>query len=133
MAMNGSDVLLSVNTGTAELPEYTVVGAQRDVSFEEEMETIDISTKDSRASKIMAGRYSASVSLEALYVPTNSDYTALKTAFRNGDLIKIQRTEAGTATEIADALITGMSFDFPDQGEATISIDLEINGEWATA
>lgn len=84
MAMNGTDILLLVNTGTPGSPVYEVVGSQRDVTFEETTDEIDVSSKDGRAKRVLPGRYSASISLDALYVPTGAAYQALKDAMRNG-------------------------------------------------
>ena len=130
MSMNGSDVLLLVNIGTADVPVYQAVGSQRDVTFEEATEEIDVSSKDSRAKRVLPGRYSATISLDALYVPTREDYDALKNAMRDGELILVARQEEGVTTETANALVTSMSEAFPDQGEATISVSLTIDGEW---
>lgn len=131
MAMNGTDILLQVNTGTILVPVYETVGSQRDVTFEETSEEIDVSSKDGRAKRVLAGRYGASVSLDALYVPTDAAYQSLKDAMRNGDLIKVLRQESGASLEEATALVTSLSEAGPDQGEATISISLTIDGEWA--
>ena len=131
MAMNGSDVLLLVNTGTPTVPVYEAVGAQRDVSFEESTEEIDVSSKDSRAKRVLAGRYSSSLSLEALYVWSDAGFQALRDAKRDGELVLVARQEEGATMETADALITNLSSEFPDQGEATISIDLSVDGFWS--
>lgn len=131
MAMNGSDVLLLVNTGTDVSPVWTAVGSQRNVEFPESVEAIDVSSKDSPNRRVTGGRYQASVTLEALYVPSDLAYTKLKTAFRARTLIKIRRREQSIDTEEASALITEMSPSFPDQAEATISVTLEIDGAWA--
>jgi hypothetical protein len=80
--------------------------------------------------RVIAGRYSANISLDALYVPDDAAFLALQNAMRNGELILVQRQEAGVALEEADALITSMSSSFPDQGEGTISISLTIDGAW---
>jgi len=130
MAMNGTDVLLLANVGTPTVPIYQTVGSQRDVTFEEATEEIDVSSKDSRAKRVLPGRYSSSLSLDALYVPTNADYQALKDAMRNGDLILVARQEDNVTLETADALITALSEAFPDQGEATISVSLTVDGFW---
>jgi len=130
MAMNGSDVVLLVNTGTALVPAYEIVGSQRDVSFEETTEEIDVSSKDGRAKRVIAGRYASSISLDALYVPSDAAYQALKDAKRNGELILVAREENEVTLETANALITSMSESFPDQGEATISISLTIDDVW---
>lgn len=130
MALNGSDVLLLVNTGTPTVPVYEAAGSQRDVTFEEATEEIDVSSKDSRAKRVLPGRYSANLSLDALYVPSDDAYQALKSAMRDGELILVAREEEGVTLETANALITSMSEAFPDQGEGTISISLTIDGVW---
>jgi len=130
MAMNGSDVVLLVNTRTKLVPAYEIVGSQRDVSFEETTEEIDVSSKDGRAKRVIAGRYASSISLDALYVPSDTAYQALKDAKRNGELILVAREENEVTLETANALITSMSESFPDQGEATISISLTIDDVW---
>jgi len=130
MAMNGSDVLLLANIGTAVVPVYQAVGSQRDVTFDEATEEIDVSSKDSRAKRVLAGRYSATLSLDALYVWTDDGYRALRDAMRDGNLILVAREDDGTTIETADALVTSLSESFPDQGEGTISISLTIDGFW---
>ena len=129
--MNGADVLLLVNLGTEDSPTWAIVGSQRDVTFDESTEEIDVSSKDGRARRVIPGRYGATVSLDGLYVPDCLAYAALRDAMRLGNLIQIQRQESEAALEYAYALITGLSQGMPDQGEATISADLTIDGEWS--
>ena len=130
MAINGSDVLVLVNTNTPAVPMYEAVGSQRDVTFDEATEAIDVSSKDSRATRILPGRYSSSLSLDALFVWTDNGYRALRDAMRDGDLILVARQDAGVTMETADALITSLSESFPDQGEATVSISMDIDDFW---
>lgn len=130
MAMNGTDILLYVNTGTEAAPAYTVVGSQRDVTFDETNEEIDYSSKDGRAFRGGPGRYKATVSLDALYVPDDAAYLALKDALRDGTMILIERLEVDGVDEIADAFVTSLSEAGPDQGEATVSCGMTIDGEW---
>lgn len=130
MAMNGTDVLLLANTGTPSVPAYTAVGSQRDATIEESNETIDVSSKDSRNQRILPGRYSSTLSLDALYVPDDDAYLALKTAQRAGELILVAKEVDGTVTETANANIDTISESFPDQGEATISISMTIDDGW---
>lgn len=126
-ATNGTSILLYVEvSGTP-----TVVGSQRGVTFEETSEEIDVSSKESRATRVLSGRYASSVSLEHLYVPSDTAYMELKSANRNGTCITIRRNEFGSAFEEANAIVTSISGDFPDQGEAVISVDLMIDGEWS--
>lgn len=127
--MNGTDVLLLVRT--AEGPDvFTAVGSQRGLTREESVAEVDVSSKDSAAMRVIGGRYGATLSLDALYVPDDTAFLALKTAFRDRDLVRVRISEAGTAVEQADALITGMSETYPDQDAATITVGLRVDGEW---
>ena len=130
MAMNGTDVLLLVNTGTAVSPVYEVVGSQRGLTRDETTAEIDISSKEERAMRVLPGRYGSTMSLEALYVPDDDAFLSLQSAMRNGELILVRISEDGTEVEEADALITSLSESYPDQAEATISVSLRIDGDW---
>lgn len=130
MAINGADVLLLVNTGTPTVPVYEAVGSQRDVTVDESNEEVDYSSKESRAQRVGYGRYSSSLSLDSLYVWTDAGYQALRDAMRDGELILVALQEEGTTIETADAVVTSMSRNYPDQAEATISIDLSVDGFW---
>lgn len=128
MAMNGSDLLILVNIGTPESPSYMAVGCQRDATIDEASATIDVSCKDSRAQRVLPGRYSATISLDALYIPDDQAYQALKDANRNGDLILIAREELGVVTETFPAKVDSLSQAFPDQGEATVAASFTVDG-----
>lgn len=124
MGMNGADVIIYID-GEA-------VGSQRDCSFEEQTATIDMSSKDSRAQRVDPGRYSATMSLDALYVPTDTAYASLLAAMRNGTKVEVVVVEDGSALESADAVVTNLSKAAPDQGETTVSAQLTIDGEWTS-
>jgi len=128
--MNGADLLLLVNTGTPSVPSYEAVGCQRDATIEETSDTIDNSCKDSRAQRVEPGRYSSTVSLDAVYVSSDAGYLALRDANRNGDLILIARQEEDVVVETATAKVDSISETFPDQAESTISISLTLDGFW---
>lgn len=131
MAMNGTDLLLLVNTGTPSVPAYEVVGSQRDATIVENTATIDVSSKDNRNQRVLPGRFSGTISLNALYVSTDAAYLALRQANRNGELILVARQENDVVVETVDAKIDSISEGFPDQGEATISVSLTIDDQWA--
>ena len=122
MAMNGTDILVYV--------EGTAVGSQRDMSFDETTDVIDASSKDGRPRRVLAGRYSSTISCDALYVPDNAAYIALQTAMRDGTLVTVVRYEDAVAIEQAEAVVAGLSHAGPDQDVATVSITLEIDDEW---
>jgi len=120
--MNGADVLVLV--------EGELVGSQRDVTFDETTESIDMSSKDNRARAVDPGRYSATVSLDALYVPDDTAYLRLKSAMRDGTKVQLMRQEEGVILESAMAVITSLSEAAPDQDACTVSSSFDIDGEW---
>lgn len=124
MGMNGTDILIWV--------EGNVVGSQRDVTIDETTEEIDVSSKDQREMRVLPGRYGSTISLDALYVPTNAAYIALQAAMRNGTFVEVVVIEEGVVLESADAIVTGLSRNGPDQAETTVSIGLRIDGAWVS-
>lgn len=130
MPVSGTSVLLLVNTGTAEVPDYTAVGSQRGLTLDETTAEIDISSKEAREMRVLPGRYGSTLSLEALYVADDASFISLQSAMRNGDLILVRISEDGAEVEEADALVTSMSGSYPDQAEATITVALRIDGAW---
>ena len=124
MAMNGTDILIWI--------DGNCVGSQRDVTQDETTDEIDVSSKDSRAMRVLPGRYGSTISLDALYVPSDTAYTALLNAMRNGTFVEVVSIEEGVVLESADAIVTSLSKAGPDQGEATVSISLRIDGEWVS-
>jgi TP901-1 family phage major tail protein len=128
--INGTDVLLLVNTGTEESPSYVAVGSQRDASIDETNQEIDFSSKDAREARVAAGRYASTITLDALYVPDDEAYLALKEAQRAGEAILVRVSELAVETEEADAIITGFTRNFPDQAESTCAIALTVDGAW---
>jgi predicted secreted protein len=130
MALNGTDILILVNVGTPTVPVYQAVGCQRDASIDEATATIDVSCKDSRAQRVLPGRYSSTMSLDGLYIPDDGAYHALQDANRNGDMILVAKEVLGVVFETANAKIDTMSESYPDQAEATISIAMTIDDFW---
>ncbi len=130
VAVNGTDILLLVNTGTEEVPVYTVVGGQRGAEYPETTDEIDASSKDSAAYRVLPGRKKSAISCDALYIPSDAAYAALKAAMRNRDFILVRRREEGTDVEEARAIITDLSRSAPDNEVATVSISLTIDGDW---
>lgn len=119
---NGSDILITIGG--------MVVGSQRDATIDESSDVVDISSKESRARRILPGRYSSTLSLDALYVPDSVSYTAIKTAMREGTLVNVAVMDNNINIKSASGYVTSLSEEYPDQGEATVSITIEIDGEW---
>lgn len=124
----------SLPNGTAVLVmiDGDVIGSQRNVTFNETTAEVDTSSKDQREMTVIAGRYAATVELDALYVPDDNGYERLKAAMRNGSLITVIREEEGQVLESAGALVTSLSEAAPDQDAATVSVSLRISGAWVS-
>lgn len=131
MATNGTDIVLYVNTGTPSTPVWTKAAGQRNVSFTDSTAPIDTSSKDSADQTVIAGRDSAGITLDQLYVKIDPGFAALKAAKASRALIKLRRNENAIDIEQADALITELPVDAPDQDVATTSISLVVSGGWA--
>jgi hypothetical protein len=124
--VNGTDFLVYVDDGTGPI----LVGSQRNATVDESNEEIDLSSKNQREAVVDSGRYSATLSLEALYVPTDAGYQALVDAIRNATPVTVVAEENGVYTESAQEIGPSLSREYPDQGEATISCELKISGAW---
>ena len=131
MAISGTDVLLLINTGTDEVPVYEVIGCQRDVTFDQSRDVIDVSCKTEEGKPVLAGPYEASLSLDSLYSWTDDGYQQLRTVMRSGDLVLVARQEGGVVRETAMAMVMSMSESFPHQAEGTFSVELRISGVWS--
>lgn len=128
--MRGVDILVQVESpltpGT-----YVTVAGQRNATFSEEAETIDITTK-------LSGGYvendyglgSWSISCDGVHVTGNAQLTALRDAQRNKTKVKCRWVEAGsTQVEEGFALVTSREIEGPYDGEATYSLELTGTGK----
>ena len=128
--INGADILLYANTGTDSTPVWTVVAGQRNVAVSEVVAAVDGSSKDQPEARVAGGRYSSTISLDGLYVPTNAAYVSLKAAFRNRTLIKARINEVGVDTEEGKFLVNSFDRNYPDQEESTFSIEMTLDGAY---
>lgn len=130
MEMNGTDILLLINTGTDLAPNYEVIGSQRDYTQNETTAEIDVSSKDQREMRVLPGRYGSTISLNALYIDDDNGYLSLQSAMRNGTFVTVRVQEDGADIEEADAIVTALTKAGPDQDAATVSVTLRIDGAW---
>lgn len=135
MALNGTQVLLMVFDATANegAGEYVSVAEQTGLSMEESVNLIEASSKESDHTKWLYGKSDGTLSLEALYVPNDRGLALLKQAKKERKPILVRRDEAGQPIEQVEALIETISTEFPDNDNATVSVDLQLNGNWQTA
>ena len=127
--MKGADVLIFVNTGTGELPQWTKVAGQRDASVDRTGSTIDMNSKDNSDWEMAeVGRNSWTITCDALYAPADAGVAALKEAWRNRKKVKVQVQEVGTAVEEGDAIITSFNTSHPDGDNSALSVTLQGAG-----
>jgi len=130
----GHGVVLKVNTGTVGVPVWTAIGSQRGLTITPSGDVVDISSKESLDRAFKGGLRTRTISLDALFVKDTTDYNKLKTAFDadDDDARKVQVCEVhdDTNRRWIYAYITSMPTDFPYDGEATISIELQTTGSW---
>ena len=130
MAKNGADILLFANTGTDAVPVWTVVGGQRDATLSENVEGIDASSKDSAAARTDAGRYSCTITCDALYVPGQAAQSKVRDNLRTRTKMKMRIQDAATDKMEGTVLITSREVTFPDQEESVVSLEFTLDGAW---
>lgn len=112
---------------------YTAVGSQSDATFDEKTNAIEVSAKNQRQAQYLPGKYTASITMSHLYVPSDAAFAALKSAMRSGTKIVVARQELGSETEHASAVITELSGSFKDQTEGVVSVTITVDGPWMAA
>lgn len=130
MATRGIDFLVKINTGTAEAPVYTTVGAQRGASLSMSAETLDKTSKDSEGwMESLAGMRSWSISTDGLLILDDEGYLAIEDAYMLGNNVLIQMTTKSGALYEGDAIITTVDLDAPYDDLANYSAEFTGAGK----
>jgi TP901-1 family phage major tail protein len=129
--MRGIDILIQVedkdNPGT-----FVTVAGQRNATFSEEAETIDITNKLSPGGyqENDYGLGSWEISCDGVYVLGDAQFKALRDAQRNKELVKCRWVEIGsTEVEEGFAVITSREIEGPYDDAATYQITLTGTGK----
>lgn len=130
VGLNGADVLLYVNVGTDEVPDFQALAGQRGATRDRNAATIDISHKLDQYERFIPGRLSSTMSFDGLWVPDDAAYAALEAAYENQDTIIGRLIQDGEPWKEADGFLTNISEAFPDQDAATISANFQVSGAW---
>lgn len=128
--INGSLVVVQVNTGTVALPVWTTVGGQRDLTKSGTLALIDFSSKDQRAEVVGGGRWTGELTFSNLYVPGAAEMALLSGANESGDVVQVRKFENGVAVETAEGVVTDFSEQHPDMDASTVDITIHISGGW---
>lgn len=135
MSLNGSAVLLSINTGTTESPTMSVIPCQVTGDYSLSVATRNTSCKGSADETNAPGSRSRSISLET--IPTGwmtlADTPAgaeqvLRHSAETGVQVTGQVVVSGVAVEEFTATIEGMTLSAPREDNFTASFDLAISG-----
>ena len=130
MSMKGLDVLIKVNVGTEETPEYVAVGAQRGASLSRSAETLDKTSKDSDGwQESLSGLKSWSISTDGLLILDDEGYEALENAYMMSENVLVQFSTKSGAMFEGDAIITAIDLDAPY--DDLISYTAEFQGSGA--
>lgn len=127
MAMDGKQILVLADEGSG---TYTAVAEQTSLSWENTVNLIEAGSKEDGHTKWIPGKKDGTVTLEAAYVPDDTAYQALKTAYQDSVSVILRRSENGTEVEEAEAWVSTMSGEAPDNERATISIEFQLNESW---
>jgi TP901-1 family phage major tail protein len=128
--MRGVDIVIQIESKTTPGTFVTIAG-QRNATFSEEAETIDITSKSSGGyTENDYGLGSWSISGDGVYVLGNAELTSLRDAQRNKEMVKCRWVEAG-ATQIEEgmAVVTSREIEGPYDAEATYSIEFTGSGK----
>src|SRR5690554_1363062 len=128
--IDGASVLLMVNMGDDETPNWTAVAEQTGLSTENSRKLIEASSKDSDHTKWSYGKQDGTVTLESLYVPNDAAFKAIEEAMNNKEIVILRRTENGEDIEEATALVSTISKEWPDNDASTCSAEFQLDEPW---
>jgi predicted secreted protein len=131
--MNGSDVLVQINQGTDVSPIWITVASQKGVVITESVATIDTSSKEKSEETHLPGRYSATLTLDTLYVEGAASFRELQYRLRNGVQVRLRTSTLGVNDEVALATVTGITKTAADQQAVTANASFKLSGPWEAA
>lgn len=135
MALNGSNVLISVLTDDDPTDVYTVIPCQTSGEYSLSVGMMDTSCKDTEDAQNEPAIRSRSISVETIPgawptltdTPTTAEQI-LRNAAETGSQVQGRILAEGTAVESFTGTITSYSLSAPQQDATTCSIEIEISG-----
>ncbi|SFM09128.1 phage tail tube protein [Pelosinus propionicus] len=121
----GKDYLAYINTGTVDIPDWTLIGGQRGASLGLTADEIDVSNKGSGGwSAKLAGNKSWSIDLDGLLLLNNDGIEALRRVFNQSIQANIKFRYPDNNYQIGWASVTDFSGEAPHDGEASLKATL---------
>ena len=126
----GKDYLVDVNTGTANSPVWTLVGAQKSADLNRSADSIDTSHKTSGGWKSSKpGLRGWSIDLGALMLLQDDGIAALDYAFNNGKEVNVRLRYPDGSAQTGWGGLTDFSLSTPHDGPAELKGTIEGDGE----
>jgi len=127
--IRGIDILVSVNTGTVELPVFTAVGGQRGATLNRSAESIDVTNKVSGSWKrSITGFKEWSIDCDGLFALDDAAFLALEAAFEAGDEVEIQIAKGTELVYSGMAIMTDFPIEAPYDDVATYAVSFTGTG-----
>lgn len=128
--LKGFDLALYVNTQTAELPTWSMVGGQRGASLERSKETAAINHKglDGLVTDHFTTTSTWSISADGVLFLDDIAYDFLEEAYDIGDKIMVE-LRRGNKQYSGLAIITSMPIEGAHDSEASYTIELQGCGK----
>ncbi|OYD08547.1 phage tail tube protein [Paludifilum halophilum] len=130
----GVDILLYVNTGDSDTPNFVTLGGQGDATLNRGAEEVDVSAKTdgNGYGDFLPGRKSWSVECEGFIVDGDAAYEQLETKYEARESVQIElRMPSGKIYE-GEVVITEFPMEFPQDDGATFSLTLQGRGPLTT-
>lgn len=133
MAYDGRHVLVLMNMGTTETPDFQVVADQTGFSWEASRNMLDASVKGDRHAKSAYGRMEGTATLDALEALRDGTQEALYQAMVTEEEVVLRYSVSATATGTAEAvyeapaLVGSINRSWPDNEMSTFSASFNLN------
>jgi len=128
LAKDGASVLLLVNVGGVP----TAIAEQTGLTATTEREMIEATHKQNDHTKFLYGKRDDTLTLESLYIANDAGMNELRRAYGAKESVILRRSDDGVHVEQAEALITSIEDDWPDNDTSTISVEFQLNEAWTT-
>ena len=126
MSQRGRDVVLYVNIGTDVSPNWVVGGArQTGLTVNATRSAQQVGHKDSETAISIPGSVERTMSVQGLIVPTDLGTLSLETALNTGQPVLVREYESGDEKRESLVNITRFDKDYPLEGFATYSIEMQ--------
>lgn len=131
-AIKGKAIVISINAGTAEAPQWVAVAGQQGGTLNRSVDTIETTTKDSVTKEFIHGDDEWSIECDGLYQVGDEGFAQLEDAYMAKEMIQARIALPGKAGQFniytGMALITELPIEIPSDDTVTYSTTLQGTG-----